>query len=372
MNILIFNWQDIKNPFGGGAEVHLHEIFKRIVKMGHNVTLICCKSDGLADEEIIDGIRILRYGNRNLFNYAVPHLYRNFIQNNKVDIVVDDINKIPFYTPRFVKHPILAISHHFFGKSILIEAGLLKGLYVLLGEKLVNKYYKSTPFAVVSQSTLDEFIHRGFSKENFRIITNAIDHTQFPFQHNEKTTDEFRIAYFGRLKKYKRVEHLFYAFQKFSKEYQNSLLEIIGTGDYEPYLKKLALKLGIEDKIKFYGYVPEDEKKRLLMDVDVVVNTSQKEGWGITNIEANACGTPVISANVPGLRDSVKNYQSGLLYEFGNIDDLKNKLIQLLTDPQLNAQLQKGAIEWARSFNWEISAHQMLQYCQDVIDNFKK
>jgi len=372
MNILIFNWQDIKNPFGGGAEVHLHEIFKRIVKMGHNVTLICCKSSGLSDEEIIDGIRVLRFGNRNTFNYSVPKLYKKFIKTEIVDIVIDDINKIPFYTPKFVKHPLLAISHHFFGKSIIVEAGLIKGLYVLVAEHLVNNVYKSTPFAVVSQSTLDEFLRRGFPRENFSIITNAIDHSEFPFHHVEKTSNEFRIAYFGRLKKYKRVEHLLYAFQLFSKQYPNSSLEIIGTGDNEHNLKKLAKKLGIEGKTKFYGYISDEEKKQVLMEVDVVVNTSQKEGWGITNIEANACGTPVISANVPGLRDSVKNYQSGLLYEFGNITDLKNKLVELLTNPQLKAQLQNGAIEWAKTFNWDISARQMLQFCEDIIYNFKK
>lgn len=372
MNILIFNWQDIKNPFSGGAEVHLHEIFKRIVNLGNTVTLICCKSDKLASDEMVDGIRVLRYGSRDLFNFSVPRLYRNFIKENSVDIVIDDINKIPFYTPKFVKHPILAISHHFFGKSIIVEAGIVKGLYVLFAEHLVNSVYKSTPFAVVSQSTYEEFIQRGFPKENFRIITNAIDHTEFQFKHNSKTTNEYRIAYFGRLKKYKRVDHLFYAFHKFAKEYPNSKLDIIGSGDFEPYLKKLAQKLNIQDKTSFYGFVQDEQKKKLLMDVDVVVNTSQKEGWGITNIEANACGTPVISANVPGLRDSVKNYQSGLLYEFGNIDDLKNKLIELLTNQQLYVKMQNGAIDWAKSFDWDISARQMLQYCEYVIANFKK
>ncbi len=372
MNILIFNWQDIKNPFAGGAEVHLQEIFKRIVKMGNKVTLICCKSDALTDEEIIDGIRVIRYGNRNMFNYFVPRLYRNFIKRENVDIVIDDINKIPFYTPKFVKHPILAISHHFFGKSIIVEAGIVRGLYVMFAEYLVNKIYKPTPFAVVSQSTLDEFLRRGFAKENFRIITNALDQSDFPFQHNDKSTDEIRIAYFGRLKKYKRVEQLFYAFNLFANEYPNAKLDIIGTGDYLSSLQKLARKLGIEEKTKFYGYVSDNEKKELLMDVDVVVNTSQKEGWGITNIEANACGTPVISANVPGLRDSVKNHQSGLLYEFGNINDLKNKLVELLTNPELKAEMQKGALDWAKSFDWDNSARQMLQYCEDVIANFKK
>ena len=117
-NILVINWQDITNPLGGGAEVHLHEIFRRIVKNGHKVTLLCSKYIGSLDEEIVDGIRILRRGNRNTFNFTVPGVYRELIQENDFDIVFDDINKIPFFTPLFVKKPLVAIVHHFFGKTI--------------------------------------------------------------------------------------------------------------------------------------------------------------------------------------------------------------------------------------------------------------
>jgi len=112
-------------------------------------------------------------------------------------------------------------------------------------------------------------------------------------------------------------------------------LEIIGRGDYREELGHIAEKLGFADKVIFYGFISEEEKVRILSEVDVVVNTSQKEGWGITNIEANACGTPVISANVPGLRDSVDNGNSGLLYEYGNIDDLTSKLELALLDPKM-------------------------------------
>lgn len=371
MNILIFNWQDIKNPFGGGAEVHLHEIFKRIASKGHRVVLYSCEFEGSQKNEIIDEIEVRRRGSRTLFNFYVYSLYKNAIIKENFDIVIDDINKIPFYTPLFVKKPLLAISHHFFGKSIFKEAGLIRGAYVYLSEYLVNFIYKKTRFAVVSNSTLDEFIARGFEKNNFEIIYNAINHKQFPFQHNQTRPDLFRIAYFGRLKKYKSVEQLFYAFAKFEKEYKNSQLEIIGRGDYQPFLKLLSEKLGIADKTIFYGFVSEQDKTKILSEVDVVVNTSQKEGWGITNIEANACGTPVISANVPGLKDSVKDCDSGFLYEYGNIDDLYEKMKLALVDDKIKQHLRKGAVDWAKNFSWDISADQMLKLCEEIIQDFK-
>jgi len=370
MKILLFNWQCIRNPLGGGAEVHMHEIFKRIVAMGNQVTLYCCTHPELPNDENIDGIQIHRRGKREWFNFLVPKIYRDVIDDG-YDIVVDDINKIPFYTPLFVKkHPILAISHHFFGKSILRQAGLIGGSYVLAAEKLVDWVYKSTHFAVVSQSTLDEFISRGFDPNKFTIIHNAYDKDKFSIPHNRTHPDKFRIAYFGRLKKYKSVDHLFLAFAEFQKKHPNSQLEIIGRGDFDSYLKSLAKKLGIEEKTIFYGYVSDEEKVRILSEVDLVVNTSAKEGWGITNIEANACGTPVVSADVPGLRDSVSDGKSGLLYRYGDIKDLTSKIEKALINTELNNKLQKGAIEWASSFSWDSSALKMQSLLVSLVIQF--
>lgn len=367
MNILLFNWQCIRNPLGGGAEVHMHEIFRRIVDMGNKVTLYCCSHPGLPEDEVIDGISVHRRGKRELFNFLVPKIYHS-VKNNGFDIVIDDINKIPFYTPLFVKkHPILAISHHFFGSSIFKQAGIVGATYVLLAEKLVDFVYKKTKFAVVSQSTLDEFISRGFDRNNFTIIHNAYDKQKFNRMHNTTQPDKYRIAYFGRLKKYKSIDHLFYAFAEFQKKYPNSQLEIIGRGDFDNYLKHLASeKLGIANKTIFYGYVTDEEKVRILSEVDLVVNTSAKEGWGITNIEANAVGTPVVSADVPGLRDSVNNGKSGLLYQYGNIKDLLQKIELALTDDELKHKLRKGTVEWANSFSWDNSAERMLELIKQV------
>ena len=370
MKILIINWQDIKNPFGGGAEVHLHEIFKRIAKKGHQVTQYSCKIDGEPDSEIIDGIKIIRSGSRNLFNFTVKKMYKERFSKENFDIIIDDINKIPFYTPRYIKEPLLAISHHFFGKSIFYEANFISGLYVYFSEWLMNFVYKNTPFAVVSQSTLDEFINKGFDKNNFKIIFNAIEHNDFPMKVTAKS-DVPIITYFGRLKKYKSVDHLFHAFAIVNKQFPQAKLHILGRGDFRPYLEKLAIELNIVNNVKFFGFVSEEDKKKLLAESYCMVNTSLKEGWGITNIEANACGTPVISSNVPGLRVSVSNGLSGMLYEYGNIEQLAELLKTLISDAELRNKLSMGAVEWAYRFSWEESANLMIDLCNEVIANHK-
>lgn len=366
MKILLINWQDIKNPLGGGAEVHMHEIFRRIANNGNEVHLISCEHGDFPAYELIDGIHVHRKGSRSLFNFYIPGLYRKISKEINFDIVIDDINKIPFYTPLFVKKPLLAISHHFFGTSIYREANIVAGSYVYFSEYLVNYVYKNTPFVVVSDSTMLEFKERGFDVSKFNIVTNAITQENFPMKTCVKN-DYPTIVYFGRLKKYKSVDHLFSAFALVKKEIPNARLEIIGRGDFQPALEKLAAELDISNSVLFHGFVSEEEKVKLLSKAHLVVNTSMKEGWGITNIEANACGTPVISADVPGLRDSVSNGKSGLLYQYGNIDELSKQIIKVLTQPLLFETLSFGAVDWAKCFSWDKSADDMMKVIQRIV-----
>lgn len=346
--------------------MHFHEIFKRIAARGHQVVLLASMYDGAKEYEVIDGIEIYRVGNRNFFNFYVKKNIKKLDEKFNFDIIVDDINKIPFYTPRYVKKPLLAISHHFFGTSIFREASLPAGLYVLIAEYLMKFIYRKTPFAVVSQSTLDEFIEKGYDKSYFSIIQNAIDVDKFEFKVLEKEECP-TVSYFGRLKKYKSVDHLLRAFALVKKSVPNAKLHILGRGDFRPSLEQLAKELGVESDCTFFGFVSEEDKVKLLSRAWCVVNTSMKEGWGITNIEANAAGTPVISANSPGLRDSVKVGLSGMLYEYGNIDELADKIKQVLTDKATQEKLSQGSIEWAKSFSWDKSADEMLDLIEKII-----
>ena len=363
LKILVINWQDWTNPLSGGAEIHLYETFRRIAAAGHDVTLFCCHYEGAAKEEEIEGIRIIRHGTRNTFNFGVRRYYEKNFSGKGFDVVVDDLNKIPFYTPRYVKEPVVAISHHFFGTSIFRETSLLPGLYVYMAEKMVDYVYRNTPFIVVSESTRDEFIERGFPPENFTIAYNALDHDRLrPTGRKKRPVPT--IGYFGRLKKYKSVDHVLQAFARVRKEVPEAELVIIGRGDFRPALEKLAEELGISDAIEFTGFVSDERKQELLEELWVVVNPSPKEGWGIVNVEANACGTPAIAADSPGLRDSVRHGITGELYPFGNIPALTEALLRLIRDDELREKYRAASLEFARSLTWEESARRTLEVLQ--------
>ena len=368
-NILIINWQDISNPMGGGAEVHLHEIFRRVVANGHKVTLLCCRYPDAQDEEIIDGIRIIRRGQRNTFNFVVPKAYRSLTKNRHFDIVFDDINKIPFFTPFFVNEPLIAIIHHFFGQSIFLESVLPFAGYVFFSEKFVPSIYSKVPFAAVSESTRRELVHKGV-RSKINLLPNGVDFSRYAVIDGMKS-DIPLIGYFGRLKKYKRIEHFLKAIPNIIKKLPTAKFLVVGEGSYRKNLEKLALSLGIFEKVQFTGAVSHREKVVLLNRMWIAVNPSPKEGWGLTVIEANACQTPVVAANSPGLCDSVLDNETGLLYEYGNIEQMTTKIIRLIDDKNQLKKMSVSAREWAGHFNWENSAELAIEMIKETLNRRK-
>ena len=131
---------------------------------------------------------------------------------------------------------------------------------------------------------------------------------------------------------------------------------IAGEGGEKTHLIKLAEKMGSFEKIKFTGKVTEEEKIKLFQKAWVFMNPSLMEGWGITTIEANACGTPTIASNVPGLRDSVSNLKTGILVEYGNYEIFAQDAIILLQDNALRKEMSLNSIERAKKYSWEQSA----------------
>lgn len=369
MKILVINWQDIKNPLGGGAEVHLHEIFSRIARLGHDVTLFCSSFPNAPSEETIDGIRVIRQGGRATFNFRVPFAYLTRFRHEQFDVVIDDLNKIPFFTPLYVGKPLVAIAHHLFDRSIFLEANFLVASYVYWMERLALRTYRRAkiPFMVVSPSTQEEFLKRGYGVHSLPIIYNCVDHTRY--KTGGVKSPEPLIGYFGRLKKYKSVDHLLQAIPFVQKSIPKLRVVIIGEGDDRPRLEALSKELGLDKCVKFTGFVSEDEKVKLLQQMWVKVTPSSKEGWGLTVLEANACGTPVIASNVPGLRDAIKDNQTGLLYEYGNVEELGRKILGVLKDSDLQTRLALNALQFSKQFDWDVVARTTVEELEKRINS---
>jgi len=283
------------------------------------------------------------------------------MRKERFDILIEDINKIPFYTPLYLKIPTLVVVPHLFSTTVFKEINFLLGLYIYLSEKPLVPIYKGRKFNVISESTANDISARGIPRGDISVTHCGIDSDTYRFDASTKKFESPTVLYLGRVKKYKSVDHLIRAFQIVQKKIPEAELKIVGSGDYLPRLRSLATELKVDGKVEFPGFVSQERKVELMHRCHVAVYPSLKEGWGLTNIEANACGTTVIAANVAGLKDSVVDGQTGFLYEYGNINELSDKLAEILLDVQLRHRLEKGGLEWAKKFDWDHAANDFMK-----------
>jgi glycosyltransferase involved in cell wall biosynthesis len=150
------------------------------------------------------------------------------------------------------------------------------------------------------------------------------------------------------------------------KEVPDLKVVVVGEGDDRPRLERIANVLKLGQVVTFTGYLPEQEMVELLQKVWFNVAASIKEGWGLVATEANACGTPVIASNVPGLRDSVREGETGLLYPYGDVDALSASMVRLLKDTKLRDELGRNALAYAAEFTWDKAATGTLEVLMGV------
>ncbi len=368
LRILLLNWQDRENPQAGGAEVHLHEIFGRLADRGHEVRAVVGGWRGAARSTRIDGIDVLRVGGRHSFAARARGGVRRVLRDWPADVLVEDINKVPLLSPWWVKCPVVALVPHLFGTTAFEEASLLVAAAVWAAERAIPHAYRKCPFHAISDSTASDLAVRGVRRSAITVIPPGIDHDTYrPGSEADRTSDP-TVLYVGRLKRYKGIEVLFDAFVRLRDQTPDARLVIVGRGDDEARLVTAARTLGLENRVEFLGYVSEADKVAWLQRAWVLAYPSPKEGWGIANVEAAACGTPVVASDAPGLRESVDVGESGFLVSHGDAEAWTAALREVLGDPALRDRLGKGGIAHAAQFSWDRAASETEAHLYKSVD----
>jgi glycosyltransferase involved in cell wall biosynthesis len=366
VKILVINWQDRENPLAGGAELHLHEIFERLAARGHQVTLLCGGWPGCPPTANLGGIQVLRVGTRQTFALRVFAYWTRHLAAQRWDVIVEDINKAPLYTPAWGANcPIVACVPHLFGATVFQELPWPLATAVWLSERPLPYAYRDIAFEAISESTADDLADRGIAREHVRVIYPGVSADHFtPAADARAAVPTF--AYIGRLKRYKGVDLVIRAFARLQAT--NAILEIAGAGDFRPALERLTHSLALGDRVRFLGFVSEAEKLALLRRTWAMLLASPKEGWGLTNVEAAACGTPVVASNSPGIRESVRDGVTGFLVPHGDVDGLAAAMDRLAADPALVASMGRDARVFADTFTWENAAAQTEAHLMHVMN----
>lgn len=354
LRIILFNWRDIHHEFSGGAEVYIHELAKRWVKDGNTVTLFCGNDRKNSLNERIDGIHVIRRGGTYTV-YLFALLYYFLKHRGKYDVIVDCENGIPFFMPFFVRIPVVLLIHHVHQEVFRDFLPVpWKQIASFLEGKVMPYVYRNTSVITVSESSKKEIIKLGFTKEDMiEVIYNGVSKS---FITSTPKTSFPSFVYLGRLKAYKNIEIAIKAFAVFVKEYPDARLSIVGNGEYGGVLKQLVSKLGISQQVIFYGRVTEEQKTTLLAQSWAMLQPSQVEGWGITVIEANRAGTPVIASRVNGLKDSVIDGKTGILVKVRDSNEFVIAMKKIATAKNYRTTLSRNAFLWSMQFDWDKSA----------------
>ncbi len=358
------NWLDRSNPLAGGAEAHLHEVFGRLAGWGHEVVILSSGFPGCQARETLDGMDIHRVGSRMTFGLHVPRYLKRKLDPNQFHVVVEDLNKVPVFMPLWTHRPVVLLVHHLFGTTAFREASLPVAAATWILERSIPRVFKDIPAVAVSESTAVDLRTRGLSRQEITVVHNGVDLEALTPGDPEDRFSTPTVLYLGRIKRYKGIDLVLQAAARLRNRDTALRLLIAGKGDDLPRLRRLSEKLKLGDTVDFLGYVPEEEKGRLLRRSWLHTLTSPKEGWGISILEASACGTPTIASDSPGLRDAVVDGKTGILVPHGDITALSEAIARLLRDPKTREGMGAAARKFSEGFTWEKSAKTMEAFLQ--------
>jgi len=359
-HLLAVNFRDPGHPEAGGAELHLEEILLEAVRRGWRVTWLASGFPGGAPESQHRGMRVVRRGSWWDFNLVVPGVLRREFSAPAPDLVVEDINKAPCFTPWWTRAPVAAIVPHLFGATAFLEASAPVAAYVVLLEALIPTGYRSAPFLAISESTRDDLVRRGIEAARVSVVHCGMDHDTYHQDPAAGKSPDPTIVFIGRLRRYKGVDWVMRAMPRVRARVPGARLVVVGDGPFRPALEQHAHALGVSGAVDFRGFLPRAEKVRAVQQAWVLVQPSPKEGWGLTVVEAGACGTAVVAADSPGLRDSVRRDETGLLVPYGNDARLADALARVLEDAPLRTRLEAAGRVWAGRFTWPDCARRSL------------
>lgn len=369
MKLIVFSWRDPTHPRAGGSEVYLFNLFKYLENMFDDVICYTSTYPNAPKVGSIGKVKIVRSG----YDYTpilIALKAKEQLTNTRDTLILENINHIPFYTPiLYPGKPLVSIIHHTASTQLYIEAHILAPVIDFFERAITPLFYRHKTVIVPSKSTKQQLLKLGFRE--VQVVPPGIDYENLSTHSKKYRKKHHDLIYFGRIARYKQVDHVVRSLTFVKKDFPEVNLIIAGKVSSKSYLKQLrnlVMKLNLHENVEIKTNVSETEKIMLLSESLIYVTTSVREGWGIAVIEANACGTTAIAYDVPGLRDSIVHGKTGLLVPYGDIEALAKAVIHLFKHNELREGLSRNAIEWAKRFSCEKTAKEFIT----ILNNYSQ
>ena len=373
MKILMLTWEYPPRIVGGIARV-VHDLSKRLIKDGHEVTVITYRDGNVPEYENDKGVEVYRVD-----NYMIhPNNFIDWIMQlnfNMIAKATEVINKeggfdvihahdwLVTYAAKTLKQsfnlPMVATIH-------ATEAGRNSGIH-----DDTQRYINDTEWLLTYEAT-EVIVNSNYMKghvqglfglpfDKISVIPNGINLNNFTgidrdydFRRRFAMDNEKIILYVGRLVYEKGVQHLISAMPKILENYHDSKLVIAGKGGMIDELKSQVDSMGLSNKVYFTGYLNQKEVQKMYKCADVAVFPSTYEPFGIVALEAMLAGIPTVVSDIGGLNEIVEHGVNGMKSYTGNPNSIADSVLSLLFDPQLAMNVTKNAKNKVKDeFNWQ-------------------
>lgn len=353
MRICHLVYDDLGNPWlAGGGAVRAREIYRRLAER-HQVTLVSGRYPGSRLDEEVEGMRILRVGSeRNYTCSRLGYMQRapEMLRELEWDLWVNEFSAFaPLRVPHALRRRGVLQFYHFVGHHAIVKHPFA-GFVAWLAEEWALRRY---PYVVTISPSVQRRVRRRVpGRIPVGCVFTGVDARYFDLQ----PVDEPFMLFVGRADVHsKGLDTLVAAFGRIAANHPQVDLTIAGRGRERQVmrLRRLIESVGMADRITLAGPVDEIRKGELLRRCRFFCMPSRYEGWGIAAIEASAAGKAVLGTRIEGLQDAVREDDTGLLVEPGNVSALAGQMDRLLRDASLRARLGASGREWARRFDWD-------------------
>jgi glycosyltransferase involved in cell wall biosynthesis len=356
LRIAVVNWRDPWHPEAGGAEQYAWEMGLGLTARGAVVHYLSARAPGQSRRDRRDRIAITRLGGR----FAVYPLVLGWLlaHRRSFDAVLDCQNGIPFFTPCVLPRrvPVLCVMHHVhtaqfgvhFPRWLAWAGRMLEGPAARLA-------YRRHACVAVSPSTVTAMRDRLRWRGDIYLIPNGV---RAPAAPPAGTPPRQALVLVGRLVAHKRASRILPIAERLRGS--GVTIDVVGRGPGSAPLAAAAAARGLTGTVRLLGFLPEEEKQALVAGSLLHLSTSQGEGWGLCVLEAAAAGVPTVAYDVDGLRDAVRDGETGWLVRDGEqIEDVAEWAVKELADPDRRAAVAAACRAWAAQFSWDRSTARM-------------
>jgi glycosyltransferase involved in cell wall biosynthesis len=357
LRVAVVNWRDPWHPEAGGAEAYAWQIARGLLARGAAITYLTARAPGQSGAEKRDGISVVRLGSR--FTVYPRVLGWLLLRRARFDAVIDCENGIPFFTPWVLPRrvPVLCVLHHVHDVQFGVHfAAPVAAVGRLLEGPVARATYRRHQCVAVSESTRRAMIDRLHWTAPIHIVPNGLDPDAFG-RRAAPADGPASISWVGRMVAHKRVELVLDVAERLRGA--GIGIDVIGRGPASTSLARQVDERGLAGVVRLLGHLTDDDKRAAVAASALHLNTSQGEGWGLSVLEAAALGVPTVAFDVDGLRDSVRDGETGWLVRPGErIEDVTERAMKELANPVRRAEMSAACRAWAGQFDWDRSAGQ--------------